>query len=125
MVSVHIAHRLDIVLLTLVQLILQLFELVYQPLYLHIEIGDVVPDGVNGTPLALNLGIDDHEVLQALLDILFNIVSASLLFLNLLLYLLSLVLQGLYRRCLDGTRLAGFLGTGLGGLCRLTCLRVT
>ena len=63
LVAVHIAHRLDIVLLALVQLVLQLVELRNQLLYFYVKVRDVVPDGVYCAALHINLGVDDHEIL--------------------------------------------------------------
>ena len=117
-ITMHVAHRLDVVALTLVKLSLEHLELRNQLLYLDIEVGDVVLDGVKGTTLAFYLGIDNQQVLQTLLDGLLVFAQSALLFLDLLLDLLSLVLQGLYggllgiRALLDGS-------AGLGGL---TCL---
>ena len=91
----QIAHRLDVVLLVLLQLLLQQVKLAEQHLYLYVERRDVVSDGVDGATLALNLAIQSHEVPQALLHILLIAVQTAFLFLDLLLNLLALLLQGL------------------------------
>ena len=49
-------------------------------------------NGVDGTAFAGNLRIQNHQILQTLLDILLRGGQPSLLFLNLLLYLLALFL---------------------------------
>ncbi len=108
-VAVHVAHGLDVVPLALIELALQHVELGTKALYLDVEVGDVVTDGVDGTALALNLGVDDHEVLQALAHVFLIGTEQPLLFLDFLLNLLALVLQGLDRRGADSS-LAGLLG---------------
>ena len=77
-----------------------------------IKISDVVTDCIDGTALAGNLCIQNHQVLQALLDILLGIGQTALLLLDLLLYLFALLLQSLYRGRLFGR--LGALGRLLG-----------
>ena len=78
-------------------------------------------DGVYGAPFALYLGIDNHEVLQASLHVLLVVAQSSLLLLDLLLYLLSLVLQRLHGG-LFGAFLACFaLVSAFLGHCGLLC----
>ena len=115
-VTVHIAHRLHIAFLADDQLLLQAVYLQPDIVYLHVEIAQIVTNSVNGTSLAGNLRIDDHEILQAFLDILLRGGQFALLFLDVLLYLFALLLQ-----IIDGYRLVGTLrvldGLGfLGGL---------
>ena len=125
----HITHRLDIIGLALVQLVLQLFQLGHQHLYLHIKMRDVLTNGINRATLAFNLGIEYHQILKAFLDIPLVVTEKGFLFLDLLLNLLSLVLQGVHSRLrgragfpgLSGfTRLTRF--SGLSGSSRLFCL---
>ena len=94
----HVTHRLDIIALSFVQFILQLFQLGHQHLYLHIEMSDVFANGINGATLAFNLGIEHHQILQALLNILLVVTEKGFLLLDFLLYLLSLILQRLHGR---------------------------
>ena len=91
-IAMHIAHRLHIILLVLLKFCLQQVELCEQQLYLHIERRDIMLDSVNGTTLALYLAIQNHQVVQTLLHVLLVIVQPTLLLLNLLLYLLTLLL---------------------------------
>ena len=93
----HITHGLDVVLLALVELFLQLFELCAQHFNLDVKVGDVMFDCVYGTSFALYLRIDDHQVLQPSLDVPLIVAQSSLLLLDSFLYLLSLVLQCLHR----------------------------
>ena len=57
-----------------------------------IESSDIPSDGINRTTLIGDLIIDHHQVLQALLHILFVGLQTTLLFLNLLTHLCLFVL---------------------------------
>ena len=97
----QIAHRLDVALLALVQLLLQVVELHTEALYRHVDGIDVTTNGIDGATLVCYLMIDDHEVLQTLLHVYLIGAQTVLLLLDLLLNLLTLVLQSLYRGRLD------------------------
>ena len=103
----HIAKRLQIVLLTLVESLLQHRHLNVQGVDITTQHADVVTNGVNGAAFVGNLGIDNLQVLKPLLHILAVGLQLALLLLNLLLQLLTLILKTLHR------------GLGLGRLLRL------
>ena len=109
-VAVHVAHRLDIFLLAVCQHFLQLFQLHAECIDLSVKVIDVMADGIDGTAFSGNLCIQNHQVLQALLNVLLRVGQTALLLFDLLLYLLALLLQALY-----GGRL-------LGGLAGFSCL---
>ena len=97
LVTMHITHRFDILLLTILQLRLQDTQLGIEHLYLHVQRGEVFADGIYRTALMGNLRIKHHQVLQTFLDI--KLIRPQLLFLllDLLLDDLTLVLQTLDR----------------------------
>ena len=111
----HVTHRLHIVLLTFVQLCLQQIQLSTQALYLYIKVRDVMANGINGATLALNLSIDNHQILQTLAHVFLVGTEQLLLLLNFLLNLLALILQSLY--CWGGD-----IGLTLATLARFTSI---
>ena len=110
----QVTHRLHITLLALIQLRLEVVKLLTEVFYFRIERGDILTDSVDGTAFSFYLRIDYHQVLQTLLHILLVGLQALLLFLDLLLNLLTLVLQGLHAgRLLSSRRSRLLLTSGL------------
>ena len=119
--SVHIAHRLDIALLTLIKLVVEHLHLRLQHLNITFQTRNVHTDIINRLTLVGNLIVDHQKVLQTFLDVLFVSSQLTLLLLNLLAHLLlfllealhshllllggiGLLLRSLLRRCLFGLR---------------------
>ena len=94
-VAMHIAHRLQIVLFALIKSSLQGLQLGVKCRDGTVEYIQVVTYGVDGAALVGNFRVDDLEILQTLLHITSIGLKLTFLFLDLLLYLLTLVLQAL------------------------------
>ena len=89
----HISHRADILVLALLQLLFQGFQLCIQHTDVSVDIMDVLLDAVDILLSLVYLAIDDHQVLEALLHVLLIGAQCLFLFLNLLLDGGTLTLQ--------------------------------
>jgi hypothetical protein len=93
MVARQVAHRLDILGLAVGQLLLKCLELGFQYADVAIDVGDVFLDALDVLLMLIDFGIDDHEILQALLHIGLVLAQGLFLLAYLRLYLRALTLQ--------------------------------
>ena len=122
-VAMHIAHRLDVFLLTVVELFLQGVQLLIELNDIPFQLMDIAANGVDGLTLVGNFGIQHHQILQTPFHIPLVRTQTTLLLTDVLLNLLTLVLQTFDRggrhRCgaLLGCPLGRPRGGGLLGRC--------
>lgn len=93
MMTAHISHRTNILILTVLQLLLQSFELRIQNADVTLDMMNVLLDAIDIFLPLVYLTIDDHQVLQAFLHIFLILTKRLFLFPDFLLDIGTLSLQ--------------------------------
>ena len=114
MMTTHIAHSTDILVLAILQLLLQGFELSLEDADVAIDVMDVLLDALNVFLSLVYLAIQNHEVFQTLLHVSLILSQRLFLFLDFLLDGGTLPLQASDVSVTVGRRPALRLGRSLG-----------
>ena len=94
-VAVHVSHRFDILLFSVIEFLVEFNELYVELRDVAVEMSDVPSYGVDSTPFVSNLGIYHHQVLQSLLYVALVFAQFLLLRCNLLFYLCAFAFKSL------------------------------
>ena len=92
-VTRHVAHRLDVFVLTVLQLCLQRVELRVEDADVAVDMMDILLNAVDVLLVLVNIAIDHHQFIQFLADISLVLLQRFLLLTNLPLNIRALALQ--------------------------------